>query len=96
MATTHRIKWPSNPASENVTAYQIWNSFNGGPIALFQEVAPIAGAEQTFDRVDPTPGAWVYKIAARNAVGVGEVSEPTAAPGVPSKVGQPTLEVITT
>ena len=79
-----------------MTAYQVWNSFNGGNYGLAAEVPAVAGATQAHEIVDPTTGAWSYKIAARNSVGVGPVSEATIPPGVPSQVGQPTLEIIVT
>lgn len=96
MPTKHRITWPANPATENIIAYQVFESFNGGLFNLHAEVPATSAPIQVYEKPDPTPGQWAYKIAARNSVGVGEVSEATSAPTLPSKVGNPTLEVIVT
>lgn len=88
MATV-RIKWPANPPEELVSAYKVMGSFNDAP---YIQLGTTPQAQ--FDVVNPAPGNWKFKVSASNFVGEGPESDPISGPGVPSKVGPLTLEII--
>ncbi len=84
MATTIRVQWAANPAVDQVTSYELFESRNGAAyISLGSQ-----GQNLQKDILNPLPGTYSYKVKAHNLVGAGELSAagdgPQAVPATPS------------
>lgn len=85
---TYRISWPANDAAEQIEKYVVYQSYQGGPYTVLDEVL----APDTFlDIVDPAQGSYSWRVAAVNLYGEGSHSPTVSGPQVPSPVGQPAV-----
>ena len=91
MATIIHLEWPSNPAAENITKYEVLQSKDGSPFALI--ASPTTNSH---DVPNPLPGVYRFKVRAVNFVGTGPESNIVEGPGIPTQVGDITLTVVTT
>lgn len=88
---TYRLSWPANPVEEQVVEYVIYQMKDGNP---FSELARVPVTQTQFDIVNPSPGLYVWKVAAVNLAGEGSQSPTVSSPEVPSPPGQPTIELV--
>lgn len=89
MATTLRVTWPANPANEQVTKYEVFQSKDGG---AFISQGLIVGT--MFDVLNPLAGVYSFKIKAWNLAGASPFSPVTSSPNIPSTPGAPEVVVI--
>lgn len=84
-----RLQWPANPASENVTAYKVWESVNGGAWTLKSTVAT-----PELDIANPAPHPTKWKVQAVNFIGESATSPEASGPSIPSTPPAPEVIVI--
>jgi len=88
------ITWPAAPASEQVTSYEIWVGTNGTPAAYSSNaVATTTGTNYTLADV-PEGNVYSVQIKAVNLAGESPLSDAGSTPGLPTKPGAPTVEVV--
>lgn len=91
MATTLRVTWAANPAAEQVTNYELFQSYNGGAFLAIGS----QGLNLQKDIVNPAAGAYSFKVKAHNLVGIGPLSAAGDGPqAVPSAPEAPVVTVI--
>ena len=91
MATKIKLTWPANPASENVTHYEVWESQNGAPFTLKATVTQLF-----YDITTPAPVNYQWYIKAKNYVGTSAPSAVSSGADIPSAPTAPTVEYINT
>jgi hypothetical protein len=89
MATTLRVSWPANPADEQVTKYELFQSKDGGP---FTSLGLIVGTSK--DILNPLTGVYRFKIKAWNLAGSSPESAVASSPAIPSTPSTPEVVVI--
>lgn len=90
MATILRVTWPANPASDQVTKYNVFRSVNGSAFSLQGVVNAPANS---IDIPNPS-GSYRFKVQAVNVAGVSPESDIADGPGVPTKPGTPVVETV--
>ena len=89
MSVTIHLDWPANPTSEGIEKYQVLQSKDLAPYEIVAETA-----ETELNIVNPAPGNYKWKVQAVNFNGTSIPSNVAEGPGIPSRPGDITVEVI--
>lgn len=84
-----RLSWPANPASELVSAYEVWEAVGQGSFIL---KASVPDPELLIN--DIPAGKYRWMVRAVNLAGNGPMSDEAVSPDLPSKPGTPVVEVL--
>lgn len=85
---TLRVSWTPNPASEQIIAYELFQSSNGG---AFVSLGQAPGNSRDLQL---NAGAYRFKVKAHNAAGASVESDIGDGPVAPTKPATPTVETI--
>lgn len=88
MANTLKVSWTPNPAAEQILAYELFQSANGGAFASLGQ------APGTSRDLSLNAGVYRFKVKAHNAAGAGPESDIGDGPGTPSKPSTPVVETV--
>jgi hypothetical protein len=89
MATTITLNWAPNPAAEQVTSYDVYESKDGAAFTFKANVAA-----PTLDILNPAPGVYQWKTQAKNFVGTSGDSGIAQGPDIPTPPATPTVTVV--
>lgn len=88
MPNTLRVSWAPNPSAEQVIAYELFQSKDGGAFASLGQ------APGTSRDLSLNAGVYRFKVKAHNAAGASVESEIGSGPEVPTKPATPTVETV--
>ena len=89
MATKVILNWASNPASELVTSYKVWQSKDNGS---FINIATVD--VPSMEILNPIPGLYKWAISAANFVGESIKGVAAVGPNIPSVPPEPTITIV--
>lgn len=86
---TINLAWTANPADEQVSGYQVHQTFNGGSS---QFVTTVSGT--SYSVANAAAGVYTFALRAVNIAGIGPFSAYAVGPGLPSAPTPPTITVV--